>query len=336
MKLMTRKGVYYITHKGQRISLYTTEKKTAERIFVSVVGKITLARLGLSSENRKRRTKSASKPVSDVFEAYYKQMKLKGVTEDTLSFKRRMIKVVLSSGIKYFSDICQETVNRFAEQISGLSQDTRRKYITDLMAFLNDSRRKGYLSEDVLKRVDLPKYRSRVRDLIITDDDWKKVLEYTKSHDLNFYFYLLTLFNTFSRPNEVRKLKGSDFHLSERYIDIWQNKTQKTKRVYLFKSFCDEISALAAAKKDDYMFDNPTGAGNCYAKKWVKLREKLGLNDKYALYTVRHTSITYLMNVTHDVEFVARQAGNNPSMTMKHYINRDEKHCLAMLDGEKK
>ena len=63
------------------------------------------------------------------------------------------------------------------------------------------------------------------------------------------------------------------------------------------------------------------------------MKTDLGLNPQYTLYTFRHTSLTNLMNKTNDIEFVARQAGhNNPAITMKHYINRNSKHYIDLID----
>ena len=175
--------------------------------------------------------------------------------------------------------------------------------------------------------------KSRVRDLIISDEDLEKIMNYTKKHDRDFYFYLLTLYNTYSRPNEITTLKGSDFHLAERYVDVWQNKVQKKKQVFLYKEFCVEIAGWIALKGDGNLFKGAKSGREHYSHLLKNIKTKLGLNPQYTLYTFRHTSITNLMNKTNDVEFVARQAGhNNPAITMKHYINRNPQHYIELMD----
>ena len=346
MKMLKRNGIYYVAHGKKKTSLFTDDESLAKQIFAELVKTITLQKLNLavpamgntvvvSSADggvvpRKKRKQIL---IESAFADYYKLCELRKVCENSLTFKRSVMKKMQLVGIKYFSDVDQTHINKLCEAVSKYAHDTQRKYFTELMAFLHASVKKGLISERQVKSLEVPKLKTKVRDLIITDDDLAKIMEYAKQ-DNDLYFYLLTLYHTFSRPNEVTDLKGSDFHLAERYVDVWQNKVQKSKRVFLYKEFCGEISQWIAMKGIGPLFAGAKKGGReYYSHKFKTLRTKLKLNPKYTLYTFRHTSITNLMNKTNDVEFVARQAGHtNPTITMKHYINRNPQHYLDIMD----
>jgi integrase len=346
MKILKRNGIYYVAHGKKKISLFTDDESVAKQIFVGLVESITLQKLNLAVPAMGNtvvvssadggvvpRKKKKQIPIEPAFADYYRLCEIRKVCKNSLDFKRLMHKRIKSVGIKYFSDVDQEHINKLCEAVSKYAPDTQRKYFTELMAFLHASVKKGLISEKQVKRIEVPKLKSRVRDLIISDEDLEKIMNYTKNHDRDFYFYLLTLYNTYSRPNEITTLKGSDFHLAERYVDVWQNKVQKKKQVFLYKEFCVEIAGWIALKGDGNLFKGAKSGREHYSHLLKDIKTKLGLNPQYTLYTFRHTSITNLMNKTNDVEFVARQAGhNNPAITMKHYINRNSKHYIDLID----
>ncbi len=339
MKLVKKNDSFCIIHHSKHVFLGTSDEVLAKNIYANVATQFALQTLlsvpmtaTAAASTAESENKSSNISVESVFAEYLRSCELKKVTKFTLAFKKAVLKKILSVGIATFGDFTQSKINAYIESIQNYASDTQRKYVTNLIAFLNNSAKKGYIAQDIISRIDTPKFQSKPRELIIEESDWEKILTTAKSKDKDFYLYLQTLFHTFSRPNEVTELKGSDFNLPERYVDIYQNKTQKMKRVFLESDFASEISELVCEKKNNYLFNQHGKNPESYAKKFKYLCKKLDLNPKYMLYTVRHTSITYLMNKTNDVEFVARQAGNNPSITMKHYINRNNKHCLEILD----
>lgn len=337
MRLLKKNDIYYIFHRKKHISLGTNDESLAREIFVRVAKELAVQELSgslsvVSTQLPQSQQQSPMIAIQSVFEEYLAACRIKKFTKYTMRFKADVLRKMQSVHIVTFADVDQSHINAFAESIAGYATDTQRKYITDLMAFLNNSAKKGYIDKECVSRIDLPKFRSKPRELIISNEDWQKIMMYTKAHDLNFYYYLLTLFHTFSRPNEVVGLKGSDFNIQERYIDIFQNKTQKMKRVFLEADYAAEIKQLIDERGSKYLFDFYGKNPESYAKKFKYICKKLNLNPKYILYTIRHTSITYLMNKTNDVEFVARQAGNDPAITMKHYVNRNSQHFLDILD----
>ena len=341
MKLYQRNGTYYVSQGKKKTSLFTDDEQTARLIYAEIVKSLVFSKLHLISQTvvpvsspAANKKKKKSLPIEPAFNEYIDTCKLRKITKNSLDFKKYALKRMLEAGINFFSDVDQTHINTYCKLVSHYAADTQRKYFTELMAFLHAEIKKGAISEKRVNMLVVPKLKAKVRDLIIPEEDLQKIFDYSKRHDIDFYYYLLTLYNTFSRPGEVVRLKGSDFHLAERYVDIWQNKVQKTKHVYLYKEYCAEIAEWVAMKGGEALFIGAKSPNTeYYSKKLKDLLDKLNLNMKYTLYTFRHTSITNLMNKTNDVEFVARQAGhNNPTITMKHYINRSGQHYLDIMD----
>lgn len=342
MKLYQRNGTFYVSNGKRKVSLFTDDEQTARQIYADLVKSLVSQKLGLvfqsvgsvSAESKKKKRKPQL--IESAFNEYLEVCRLRKITEQSIYFKKYALRRMLEVGIKYFSDIDQSHINKYCEAVSQYASDTQRKYFTELMAFLHAEVKNGKISEKQVNKLVVPKLKTKVRDLIIPDDDLKKIFDYSKRHDIDFYYYLLTLYNTFSRPGEVMRLKASDFRLADRCVDIYQNKVQKRKHVYLFKEFCAEIAGWISMKGNGELFAGAKSPNaEFYSKKLKDLLFKLNLNMKYTLYTFRHTSITNLMNKTNDVEFVARQAGhNNPTITMKHYINRTPEHYLDMMDKD--
>lgn len=162
----------------------------------------------------------------------------------------------------------------------------------------------------------------------------KKIYDHTKKNDIDFYFYIYTLYNTVSRPNEVTPLEVKAFDFTNRTVTIFQNKTKKTKIVYLGKKFCDDLKEYIDKNKiTGTIFAGADSVNEeYYGWKFRKIRHDLDLNFKYTLYTYRHTSITNLLNATNDIEFAAKQAGNRPEIAIKHYVNRNDQHYKDMMD----
>ena len=188
------------------------------------------------------------------------------------------------------------------------------------------------MSEKLYKSIEFPNIKCKPRDTIISDEDLSLLMN-GSVYDDDFHVYLLTLFNTVCRPNEAASLRVSDIDFEHRNVTVYMNKVRRYKKVYLSKEFCLILSDFIERHGiTEYLFRG-LNRREFYAKKFKRLKKRVGISSPYTLYTVRHTAITRLMNKCHDVEFVARQAGNDPKTTMKHYVNRSDEHYLAILDG---
>ncbi len=73
---------------------------------------------------------------------------------------------------------------------------------------------------------------------------------------------------------------------------------------------------------EDFVFTTPTGApldaANFYRREWVPMLRRLGIRAR-PFYNTRYTYITYMLELTGNPLFVARQTGTSLEMIEKHY-----------------
>lgn len=343
MGLYKRDDIYYIRVNNRRISTQTKNRKLALWIYRNVLKEVVYSKLDLSDRrvisksdiNRKEPVKTEKKEIAGVYKDYIATCELKKFAKHTITFKNLTLKLLINNGIKYFDEINQNNLNRFFKALAKYSDDTKRKFICELRAFLNNCIKKGLFTKVEYDKMDYPVYKVKPRDLIFTDEDLQKIFDFVKERNKDFYFYLLTLYNTLSRPNEITIIETTAFDFENNTALIYQSKTKKNKKVYLKPSFVEEFSAYITKNKIKGKifkgaFDERSA--EYYGKMFVRTRKYLNLNEKYTLYTYRHTSITNLLNATNDIDFVSKQAGNNPEVALKHYVNRNDKHYKNLME----
>jgi len=338
MKLILRNGKYYLLIRRKLYSLHTRDKDIAQRIFCDMITQdiarkvYRAANENTADTNIQIRKDITKIEIAEKFDEYIKTAYTKGISANKIRLKKRVGRMIRDCGVTFFSDFNQESINYFIEKLYALSDDSKKTYITQLRAFMNYSIRKKFMAEDLYKSIEFPNIKCKPRDTIITDEDMTLLL-HGSAKDEDFHFYLLTLFNTVCRPNEASSLRVSDIDFEHRKVTVYMNKVCRYKKVYLSGEFCRMLADYIDRHNiTEYIFRG-VNRREFYAKKFRKLKKKLCIEAPYTLYTVRHTAITKLMNKCHDVEFVARQAGNDPKTTMKHYVNRSDEHYLEILDS---
>ncbi len=168
--------------------------------------------------------------------------------------------------------------------------------------------------------------KESTRDIVISENDYNLLLD--NSNDDDFKLYLMTLWNTGCRPNEIPQLKKSDIDFDKGIAKIFQSKTKKYKIAYL----TDELLQLFKDKSSKYLFIGHNKCSTYYAHKLKRLRNELGLNKEYCLYAFRHTFGTRMLNKTKDIHLVSKLLGHSDiSITAKHYINRSDSEIREKL-----
>lgn len=72
------------------------------------------------------------------------------------------------------------------------------------------------------------------RRVIFSDWDIENIIAYCRQRgDLDFLYYILTLYFTASRPGEILNLSYKDIDFTNERISVWMSKTQRYKTVSL-------------------------------------------------------------------------------------------------------
>lgn len=335
-------GFYYIkvvkNSKVIKFSTKTQDKEQAEAIykkFLDVLAERNIAaavygnsgNFDIAFKDVKKLNTSVS--MRDFFREYIETCKAKGFAKGVIASKEGFFRK-LPPIIANWDELTQMNIMKIVQGLK-VSDDHKREFIKQLKAFLNFAIKRGVYSQDYYNRLEFPIFKGKAKELIITDDDFKRIMDATRP-DPDFHFYLQTLYYTVSRPAEVTTLKLLDFDLPGAKLRVYQNKVKKTKTVYLPPEYMAMLSKYIDEQKiKNNLFIGQTDTHEHYSKKFMKLKKRLGLNRAYTLYTIRHTAITNLLNKTNDIEFVSRQAGNNPETAVKHYVNRNDDHNRELI-----
>jgi integrase len=283
-------------------------------------------------------TPAQNEPVKNdlvtAYENYIMTCGAKGHTEQNINHKNWALKKLTENGITSFSDLNQENLDKMFLSNKQYAGATLETFVKEIKAFINNCIKRGIYDKELYGRLDWPRYKRSVRETTITEEHFKLMTEYLEAKgNYDFSFYLKTLYYTITRPEEARMIKIEDFDFSTNSARIFMNKTKEYKTVYLPEIFIKELSAYIklSGKQSGYLFKGGEGKKYYYPKQFGEMRAALNLPEKYCLYAFRHTAITDQLNATNDIHFVAKQAGNNPEIAMKHYVNRNAKHYQDLV-----
>ena len=186
--------------------------------------------------------------------------------------------------------------------------------------------KKRYFKRDDYETIDFLMTKHNVREVVILEDDYKILLSNAKDDD--FRLYMMSLWETGCRPNEIVPLKKSDIDFDKGIVKVFQTKTKKYKTVYLTDELLKEFENI----KTEYLFNAYDKHKAFYGRIFKKLRNDLDMNKEYCLYAFRHSFGTRMLNKTKDIHLVSKLLGHSDiSITAKHYINRSDSEIREKL-----
>ncbi|MGL4393662.1 MAG: tyrosine-type recombinase/integrase [Brevinema sp.] len=247
------------------------------------------------------------------------------VSEYSIAMKESLLELLNSEKIEW-DDITPERMIDFQENLRvNYAHSTVDKHVTHLKAFLKFAVKRDYFNEHDRVRLEfLKRSKPTKAQSLITDTDFQKMLDHCKNKgDLDFMYYLMTLFFTASRPNEIVKMTHKDIDFDNLRVSIWMNKTQRHKHVAFDKTFLDELMGIM---KYNELTNGCLFLGSCrnkefYAKKFRDMRDTLRLNDSYTLYSFRRTAGTKCLEFCQNIHLVAEFLGHEDiRTTQKSYI----------------
>ena len=357
---MRDNGFYYVKVEqgGQtyRFSTKTKDRELAEELYRTflqalmskkITGLLTKDKSGVSFVTQG--APDSPEPIEKHFQKWLETDQAKGVTKNTVLFKKRLLRTILSNGIKTFDDFNQDRINQLLVYLreNYPANDTILKYVSKLKAFMHYSVKHGLLDQTVVNRLDFPRLPTRARTVVLTESEFHRIILHLEAkNDIDFAVYLKTLYFTCSRPAEVMILKVSDIDFKQNMIQIYQSKVaasgQAIKYAYIPSDFSEALKIYLEKtgklqNPDSFIFSGANSSNaNFYGCKFKKLKRNLGLPDAYNLYTIRHTAITDTLTVTGDIEFASSQAGHSNIDMTRHYTHRNHKQYSSLAEKMKK
>lgn len=342
MGIIKRKNGYYYyylytqTPKGKkRISLETKDERLAHEIYqASLLDKIKQKldpynsysvpvpeESSLQSPNRRK-----SPLISNLYKQYLESVQNKGICISVYQAKERLAKLLKKQHLIRISDITPQNITKLLKSLSKIGTYTAEMHIRNLKAFLNFLIKKGQFLRSDYEMLSFPAKRQAVRDTVISEKDYQKLLKETADRD--FVLYLQTLWETGCRPNEIVPLKKCEIDFNKGLARIFQTKTKKYKIIY----FTDELISLFESLPDGTIFKGAEQGKEYYSKKFKTIKERLNLPKEYCLYAFRHSFATRMLNKTKDLHLVSKLLGHSDiSITAKRYINGNPEEICARL-----
>ena len=329
-------GIYYLKiregKKYRRISLSTKNRYIAEQLYNAylldkVQNKISQKTIYTNQAHQEiiqnPITEQKRHSIENTYNEYLELCKTQNLSKDVLYAKARLRTYLKSVKINYIEDIKQETINKL---VNTHQKETANKHLRNLKAYLNFCIKKRYFKRDDYETINFLMTKHNVREVVILEDDYKILLSNAKDDD--FRLYMMTLWETGCRPNEIVPLKKSDIDFDKGIVKVFQTKTKKYKTVYL----TDELLTIFDSIQTEYIFNAYDKHKAFYGRIFKKLRNDLDMNKEYCLYAFRHSFGTRMLNKTKDIHLVSKLLGHSDiSITAKHYINRSDSEIREKL-----
>ncbi|MGL4393736.1 MAG: tyrosine-type recombinase/integrase [Brevinema sp.] len=210
---------------------------------------------------------------------YIELCKSQNLTKDVLYSKTRLLKYLKSLKIQFINEITQEMIIKL---VNSFKTETANKHLRNLKAFLNFCIKRKYYQRQDYETLDFLMTKQNIRETVILEDDYKKLIKHASE---DFKLYIMSLWETGCRPNEITGLKRSDIDFEKGSVKVYQTKTKKYKTVYLTDLLLKEFEKIETER----MFHGYDKNDTYYSRKFKKLRDELGMNSKYCLYAFRHS-----------------------------------------------
>ncbi len=263
-----------------------------------------------------RKTRS----INFAIDKYVKNCESRDLGIRAMGDKKRTFKLLKEYKFVSFEDYSTNKIDKLWNELKNRYKDNSiRKVVADIKAFLNYCIKQGFYSANELNRLNFPSLTTKIRDKIYTPTQWQEIKECPQK-DRDLHLYLQVLYFTGCRPSEIINVRSSDI-AENGLIKIYQNKVKKYKYVSVPPIILDEL-----LKFEDKIFEGFGKHIEFYSKKFRYIKLAMDLNKDYTLYTFRHTFATNLLNKTSDIHLVSKALGHsNIMITSKHYVNRSNK-----------
>ncbi len=319
----TSAGCYYVQFGKRQYSLGTADEQEALKKYAEL-----LQEKGLDPNNRGSKS---TRRVWECFEIYLEHSELENASTTHENYVQILSYAAKSFGNSYVADLKPMHLTIWLRD-HDLGDSTRRLYLAMIKAALNYCKKEGYISENPIQAIPLPKSSPRTR--IFKEGEWETLLSYVK--DKGFRDYLIALRESGARPGELNELKAEDLHLEDGYFTVLVHKnarkTKKPRRIFCSPILLELLkSRLAITKPGNYLFVNRSG------RKWAKtavccrlrlIREKNPELAGIIAYTFRHDYITRGLQEGVPVAVMAELCGNSPKVIEANYNHLSQKFDL--------
>ncbi|CAN5714049.1 hypothetical protein BH23PLA1_BH23PLA1_37660 [soil metagenome] len=194
-----------------------------------------------------------------------------------------------------------------------------------LRALMEWARRKKYIPSHDLDLVDRSLRRRGRRKYIPPDQEVFRAFRATTG---KFREFVLVLMSTGMRPGEIQTVCVDEFDCDECQLVLWRHKVvEKTGLPKVVPLPTTELQAICEANArgrpgGEALFLTERGMPWTYQAirlRWKRLRDKLGIDPRFCLYTFRHWYLTMAIESGEDGAIVSELAGQSDTSSLEFY-----------------
>lgn len=197
-------GIYYLQVKNgyryKRVSLETRDKNLAQEIYNAFLLEKVKNKLfpDRSSSEAQRIEDIPSVPPPSIgaqFQEYIELCEAQGISLGVIYDKKRLLKLFRSYKIQALEDISQDFINKIVRKhLPSMAN----KLVKNLKSFLNFCIKRQYYERSRYESLTFLMSKDKVRETIISQKDYEKLLSHCKDKDMRLY--LQTLWQLMVQP----------------------------------------------------------------------------------------------------------------------------------------
>ena len=208
----------------------------------------------------------------------------------------------------------------------GLSANYRRCAIRAIQRVMSWAVSSGYIQASPIARMEKP--RQEVRETVITEEQFQKMLATTS--DEQFRDYLLFMYETGCRPQEIRIIEAHHFDGEKIILEKRNSKGKRFCRViYLTPKALEIVKRSISENPAGPIFRNSKGqpwAKNSVRCRFRVLKRELGIDDLCAT-VIRHLWATDVLQKGMDTTTASILMGHrDPATLARNYAHLTQNH----------
>ena len=334
MFLFKRKGIYYLEYfdelgnRNRRVTTKARLKPDALKFLTQFNHKL--------NERKKARYIS----INDFRQEYIEYLE-QSHTQSYISLAKTAFKVLVNyTGNIPLTKLNNRILEKFILKNFNRTRYGARHYYINLNAAFNEAIVWGYLTENPLRQIKLPKIPKSL-PTFINSVELNTIVQNTKSRDLQDMF--LTGFHSGMRLSEIINIKWSAINLSERTIIVQHSKTFTTKSKKermipindtLATVLNNRIPKILNINLDEYVFCKYSGVPylkDYVSKNFKKVVRALKMSEKIHFHTLRHSFASNLVQDGVTLYVVKELLGHEDLSTTQIYSHLQKKNLISAV-----
>jgi len=196
---------------------------------------------------------------------------------------------------KPIKELHKQHVTSFLKQFKGKNRNNIKIVLSTIFSTLSDE---NYIEFNFIKEIKTLKTQPQPITLY-TQKDIEKITKLLHKHDYTLLLFIKLVSYMFLRPVEIFRIKIENINFENKTITIpTKTKSQQTKIIptILFQ----ELKTFAQ-NKNNFLFKpnnftewnlNDNDKRNYFTRRFARFRKKFNIDNKFKLYSFRHTYIT--------------------------------------------